>query len=218
MITYETISEFKKKYDGYFPVIAGGYALIAAAAVYALLVWLPYRKTGGYRDLWPKRLDLEEMIYRPLLLRILPNFFGAVMGVFARVPDKVFGLVPRFLKVPVKAAAEAPDRTYAALPLIGGVLSRALSDLPDLFVLATRKTALKEKKPRLYFHRGTLLSETAGKMAERVTHRTGLVTAFGRAVMRLREEFGEVGASFSFALLLAALGLCVMLIGLLLFR
>ena len=192
--------------------------LLAAAAAYTLLVWLPRRKAGGYRDLWPKALDLEEKLYRPVLLRILPAAFGAAADLFALLPDRLFGAAPRLLGVPAREAAEAPDKVFSALPLIGGALSRALSDLPDLFVLAARKTALREEKPRLYFHRGTLLSETAGKMAERVTHRPGLVNSFGRAAMRLREEFGEVGASFSFALLLAALGLCAMLIGLLLFR
>ena len=192
--------------------------LLAASAAYLLLVWLPHRKAGGYRDLWPKALDLEEKLYRPALLRILPGIFGPVMSLFARVPDRIFGALPRLFEKPVKAAASAPDKVWSALPLIGGVCARVLSDLPDEAILAARKTALREKKPRLYFHRGTLLSETAGKMAERVAHRPGFVTAFGRAAMRLREEFGEVGASFSFALLLAAMGLCVMLIGLLLFR
>jgi len=199
--------------------LSGAFITLAAATVfYLLLVLLPKKRTGAYRDLWPKALDLEEKLYRPLLTGILPAVFGAAAGLFARVPDRIFGALPRILGVPVKAAERIPDKAFSALPLIGGAASRALSDLPDILVLTARRTALREKKPRLYFHRGTLLSETAGRMAERVTHRPGLVTAFGRTAMKLREEFGEVGASFSFALLLAAMGLCAMLIGLLLFR
>ena len=40
-----------------------------------------YRKQ--YVDCWPKRLDLEDLVYRPLLLNILPAAGGAVASVFA---------------------------------------------------------------------------------------------------------------------------------------
>ena len=169
--------------------------LIVASAAYALFVWLPRRKTGEYRDLWPKRLDLENEVYRPLLLTILPKAGGLLAQALALIPEKLFD----------------------ALPLIFGAAARVTSEIPDRLFLFTRKTALREAPARTAFHRGTALSETAGKVAEKVTHRKGLVTAFGRVGMRLREEFSEVSSSFSFALLLAALGLTAMLVGLLLF-
>lgn len=39
--------------------------------------------SGGYVNLWPRWLDLEEMLYRPLLLKILPVIFA----VFCRALD-----------------------------------------------------------------------------------------------------------------------------------
>lgn len=36
-----------------------------------------------YVDLWPKGLDIEDMLYRPVLLKILPGIGGAVAALFA---------------------------------------------------------------------------------------------------------------------------------------
>jgi len=45
---------------------------------------------SGYINAWPKWLDLEELIYRPLLLNALPTVFG----VLCRIPDSfVDGMV-----------------------------------------------------------------------------------------------------------------------------
>jgi hydrogenase-4 component B len=38
-----------------------------------------------YVDRWPKWLDLEELLYRPVLLKLLP----AVFGVLCRIPDSL---------------------------------------------------------------------------------------------------------------------------------
>ncbi len=45
--------------------------------VYLLLVRKVLLVKGVYRDLWPAVLDLENLLYRPLLLRVLP-FVGAL--------------------------------------------------------------------------------------------------------------------------------------------
>lgn len=48
-------------------------SILIGAAVYYIIVRCAFMKNGRYVDLWPKKLDLEDMIYRPLLLVILPN-------------------------------------------------------------------------------------------------------------------------------------------------
>lgn len=70
----------------YFSLGNLGGALISIAiggAVYALFVRkVLIRKSGEgvseYVNLWPKWLDLEELLYRPLLLNILPVAFGVL--------------------------------------------------------------------------------------------------------------------------------------------
>ena len=62
----------------------------------------------NYVDLWPKWLDLEDLVYRPVLLTILPAIGGAVASVFAEnkvlrplciLVLKVSGLIAQFLSV-----------------------------------------------------------------------------------------------------------------------
>lgn len=44
-----------------------------------------FKDSGTYVDIWPKVLDLEELIYRPLLLKILP----AIGLFFARIAENI---------------------------------------------------------------------------------------------------------------------------------
>ena len=79
---------------------------------------------GTYVNRWPDRLDLEDLVYRPLLTRWLPGFFGALCSV--------------------------PAENKVLKPLCGGVLAcasfvcRLLSIGPDALIVLIRNTALKE--------------------------------------------------------------------------
>lgn len=70
--------------------LRGAFISIAIGAlVYGLVIRKLLMKREGdltvksYIDAWPKWLDLENLIYRPFLLNILP----AVLGVICRIPD-----------------------------------------------------------------------------------------------------------------------------------
>ena len=61
-----------------------------------------------YVDLWPKWLDLEDLVYRPVLLTILPTIGGAIASVFAEnkilrplciLVLKISGLFAQYLSV-----------------------------------------------------------------------------------------------------------------------
>lgn len=71
--------------------LKGGFiSIIIGIAVYVLIVRLLLMKEGRYADRWPSRLDLEDLVYRPLLLVILP----AIGIFFARICDSlVDGLI-----------------------------------------------------------------------------------------------------------------------------
>ncbi len=64
--------------------LTGGFISIAIGLViYFLIIRKLMIKDGDYADLWYKKLDLEDLIYRPVLLAVLP-FIGTF---FARIAD-----------------------------------------------------------------------------------------------------------------------------------
>ena len=60
---------------------------------------------GVYLDLWPKALDLEDRVYRPLLLTVLPSVFGFI----CRVLDSLVDFLVVGLRRTVFSDAELPE-------------------------------------------------------------------------------------------------------------
>lgn len=62
--------------------------VIIGVLVYVLIVRLLLRdRNGQYADRWPGWLDLEKLIYRPLLLEIVPAFLGVLCRMLDSLPD-----------------------------------------------------------------------------------------------------------------------------------
>ena len=83
-------------------------SLLIGAAVYSLIVrmWL-MNKEGGktvYVNRWNKYLDLEDTIYRPIILKVLPF----VLGVVCRVLDSLVDAVVVFLRKTVYKDSKLP--------------------------------------------------------------------------------------------------------------
>ena len=168
--------------------------LAVAAFVYFVVIRLGLMRQGSYPERWPQKLDLEDALYRPLLLKWLPTAGGKAARVLAKLPDRLF----------------------AALPWLLGGIFRAVCELPDLLLALCRRTFLGELKPKKP-HVGSAFTETMGHLANRVTGSNQFVMRFARWDKRFREAAAEVGAGFSFALILTCLGLCVTLVVLLLY-
>lgn len=66
-------------------------SIVIGLAVYLLIRKFLIQEEGQgvyrYVDLWPKWLDLENMLYRPLLLKILPAVLGVICRIFDSLPD-----------------------------------------------------------------------------------------------------------------------------------
>ena len=63
--------------------LKGGFiSLSIGGLLYLFFVRAVLLRRGSYVNLWPGRLDLENLVYRPLLTRILPGIFGAAAAVF----------------------------------------------------------------------------------------------------------------------------------------
>lgn len=66
-------------------------SIVLGTAVYLLIRRFLMRKeadgTYSYVNLWPVWLDLEDSLYRPVLLKILPTVLGVVCRIFDSLPD-----------------------------------------------------------------------------------------------------------------------------------
>lgn len=49
-----------------------------------------------YVDRWPTWIDLEEVVYRPLLIKILPSILGAVSRFFGNLFENILGLLRKY--------------------------------------------------------------------------------------------------------------------------
>lgn len=176
--------------------------------LYAVVVrrFLMKKQAGGayaYVNRWPKCLDLEELVYRPLLLTALPAVFGkicdwadrylvdAVVGgflalgtFFARVLDSAVDAVIRCLRLTthrqVRPPKEPQDSDYAA-HFFGGIFD-------GVAAFFRRRRAGGETVPRDSMTEHLIRDEERAK-----------------GTLRLVQE------SFSYGLLLACIGLCLTL-------
>ena len=80
-----------------FGNLKGGFISIGIGILlYALIRKLMIKKRDGvleYKDCWPKWLDVEELLYRPLLLKILPFLARVVCRILDSLADGVILLL-----------------------------------------------------------------------------------------------------------------------------
>jgi len=103
-------------------------SLAIGACVYLLIVRKVLIKEGRYLNLWPEWLDLENALYRPLLTKWLPGFFGTVISVFGE--NKVLRPVAR------------------AVLLAATFIGRVLVTGPDALIMLMHRTIFREKKAK----------------------------------------------------------------------
>lgn len=97
------------------------------AAVYLLIIrtWLMKGEGQGMRryiDAWPAWLDLENLIYRPVLMHLLPAI----------------------CELPFKAAAMMRPIWFKYIPLLAGIFARILDSSVDGVVVGLRKSVYKD--------------------------------------------------------------------------
>ncbi len=181
-------------------------SLTIGALIFIFVVRKVTIRDGKYVDVWPKWLDLENLIYRPLLLNILPGIFGflmsladtpiekltnlltAVAGFFCGIADSlVEKLVPVFTAVSTFFCRIADSLVEKLVPILttdSTFFSRIGDSLADALILLARKTTHRQKKEE---DRSLEITEEQETFLER-----------GEMVEEL----------FSFGLLLFGLGLC----------
>ena len=158
-----------------------------------------------YLDRWPKLLDLEEYLYRPLLLTILPAVCGCVCGIL----DKVTNVLAKFL---IRAGTAAAG---------------FLDTLTDALVVLLRKTVYRDHTKMGELKEGNWLTYILGSAANtacgimnrifRKNHpkETNYKHKLALGYWGLRETIYMITRSLSYGLILFSIGLCATLIYLL---
>lgn len=186
-------------------LIGAAQSIGIGVAVYLLIVRpLLMRREEGcrvYVDRWPARLDLEEAVYRPVLLRFLPGVLGAVTGFIAGIPES-------------KLVTEWIPRAVTAVV-------RFFCELPEYIVMLLRGTAFRKVRSRravpvgnrLTYGLGTALNAIARGLNATVLRRRPMRTDFEYVLDASWREFTagthRVTASVSFGLLLMCIGLYI---------
>jgi len=173
----------------------GGISIAIGLLIYVILVRHVFIKDGRYVNLWPEKLDLEDLLYRPMLTRWLPGIFGGFIRLFGEnmLLTPICAIVPDLLG---KAAALFGENKVLA-PLAKGTVflgtfaGRVMSDSMDAIIVLLRRTVMRERPVK---------RAQSGKP--------------GKWQIFLRETEDAVVplfANFSFALLMTCIGILVIL-------
>jgi hypothetical protein len=106
----------------------GAISLLIGACVYLLFVRKVLIRRGHYVNRWFRHFDLEDSVYRPLLLKVFPFVFGNL----AAIPGENKILVP----------------DAQVVFLLAATIGRTLCVSLDALVVLLRKTLLRETRVR----------------------------------------------------------------------
>ena len=187
-------------------------SILIGVAVYLVVVrgFMMEKKADGttrYINRWPEKLDLEEVIYRPILLKVLPAVCGGVCAVLDQITD----ILAKFL--------------IAAGSFVAGVCDI----LTDGIVVFLRKTIYKDSPQVMELEEGNEVTHAFGVILNHVEalfnrfiwknhpHKKDFEHWFALKYSSFKENIAFIGRSLSYGLILFCLGLCVTLIYLLIY-
>lgn len=185
-------------------------SVLLGAAVYLLVIrgWMMKKQADGskeYVNCWPAVLDLEDYLYRPVLLQVLP----AVAGGVCKVLDK---LVDVFAKIQ---------------PLAAYVEASFFNTIQDPVIVEMKKDIYHGSEEPDDLEEGNPVTHVLGRCSNAVKHllnatvwkkhpcKTDFKHKFALRYEQFRENMMLIGRSMSYGLLLFSLGLCITLIYLL---
>ena len=185
-------------------------SIAIGTTIYFLVVrgWMMVKQANGkksYVNRWPAWIDLEEYLYRPLLMKVLPAIFGFA----CKLLDNLFDVLQ---KITVK---------------IGMLVAGILNILTDGIVVFLRKTVYRDAQDKGELEEGNALTHVIGVTLNRLEtllnktiwknheHRKDLEHWFVLKSVAFKENSTLIGRSLSYGLVLFSIGLCATLIFLL---
>ena len=196
---------------------AGAYLLV----VRPLLMQKQPDGSRVYVNRWPAWLDIENGLYRPLL-NLLTKVFGTLFAFLASIPDHLGGL-GRLIASFVHWIASIPDSAGVLrfIPQCVTALTRILAEFPERITLFLRRHVFNRTRARQAVPVGTRFTWSLGKRLDRlglllngsVLKRHPLHDDYEIRLAEQREELQDetdrVAKSFTFGLILIALGVFV---------
>ena len=198
-------------------------SIAVGAAAYCLVVrpLLMKKQAGGAREYvnrWPAWLDMENGLYRPLL-DILTRTAGALFSFLASVPDRLGGL-GRLIGSATHFLASIPESMAVLrfIPQCVTGLTRVLAEFPERIALFLRLHVFRKPRVREAVPVGTRFTWSLGKRLDRlgmllngsVLKHHPLHGDYEIRLAEQREELQDetdrVTKSFTFGLILIALG------------
>ena len=167
--------------------------------VYLLLCRPLLMKKGAYLNRWPEKLDLETLLYQPLLMKWLPGAADLVFGTLARLPDS------KLVKVVIPG-------------IVTGVV-RFFAELPENIVMLGRGSVFSHRRTRKEIPVGNAVTWTLGRMLNSVARvlnatflrrkpmRTDFEVVLAASWHEIKEDTRTLTVSVSFGLLLLCVGL-----------
>lgn len=164
-----------------------------------LLMRTNKRDVREYVDRWPAWLDLENLLYRPLLERVLP----VILGVPTRLIDRL------------------ADYARAVLGFVGTLLARIADEGIDTVALGLWRTLFRRRRKarpvpvgnRLTYVLGSLFDAAAALLNRTICRRrpitTDFVCVFAAGLDEISANLKRISLSISFGLLLLCIGLYI---------
>lgn len=188
------VPEEKVAYFSLANLKGAGISLAIGLLLYLTVVrrWMGKRETAGvvYVDRWPAWLDLENLVYRPLLLTVLPVICGTVCRICDRLMDSLIVLLRKTVYRDSKIPHELRE---------GNQLTHFLGSIPDAvtgYFNPPDATAREQEED------DWLRQNLEGKYEHRLA----------MTYDDLMENSTIIGRSLSFGLFLACLGLLLTLV------
>ena len=175
-------------------------SIVIGLALYFLFIRRFLMKDGKYVDRWPKKLDLENLLYRPMIQKWLPGVFGWISALFGE--NKLTG----------------PTAKLALR--VSGILGRLLCDLPDALVLLVAKSVYRptptQSDDKVYasmaYRLGKdidILAIHQGNEQQGGRHYAHLVY---RSMETIKKTTNRITGNLSFALLMLCGAICLVFI------
>lgn len=185
-------------------------SIVIGVLVYLVIVrgWMMKKKENGakvYVNKWSRYLDLEDMIYRPVLLHILPG----ICGVICVILDNVTDVFAKFI------------------PIAGNAQAGFFDVITDGLIVFLRKTIYKDSPQTGEMEEGNALTHAFGVFLNKWEaflnrilwrkhpHDKDYVHIFALKYSSFKENTAFISRSLSYGLILFCLGLCATLIYLL---
>ena len=172
-------------------------SIAIGALLYLGLIRTLLMKKGRYVDRWPSWLDLENLIYRPLLLIVLP----AVLGFAACLMDCLLDFLIMIF-----------------MPIAGAAI-RFVDHLTDHIILLARKTTHRQHTTLISFPKRNRAANAFGSFLDRLFGIEDPEKSYVPRFVELSESTARtnriVESSLSFGLVMVSAGLIFVLIYLL---